>query len=396
MESTTPDNNTAVGVNGSLTGSLSERADLSSSQSDKIVVFCIEALTVGGAEQMLVAMANQFVLRGWSVHMICLTKAGELAEKLDSQIKLHVMHKKLGIDLVLPKRLRALVQGIGPTAVNSHLWTANLWTRMALFRTSVPIIVTEHSRDTWKALHYRLIDRLLSRSTKKLVAVSNDTAEFYLSEIKLPSSLVCVINNGVDTKRYAAGNGVAIKKQWAPNNELLLGTVGRMVPAKNQMRLLDMAVLLKDQLPAFKLVLVGDGELRTEIEAAVKQLGLEGHVILAGARSDIPDVLAALDIFILSSDREGHPLTALESQAAGTPVILTNAGGSADAVAKHESQSGGILVNKDAQALADAVISMAHNPQMLQEKGSFAQSHALKCFDMQQMVDQYELLFNGD
>jgi len=335
------------------------------------------------------------VLRGWSVHMICLTKAGELATRLDSQVNIHVLNKKSGIDLRLPNRLRALVSGIQPAAVNSHLWTANLWTRIALFGTTVPVIVTEHSRDTWKASHYRLIDRLLSRRTKKLVAVSNDTAEFYKSDIKISSSLVCVINNGVDTKRYAAGDGAALKKQWAPNNELLLGTVGRMVPAKNHMRILDMAALLKDQLSAFKLVLVGDGELRAEIETAVQQKALQDHVIVAGARSDIPDVLAALDIFILSSDREGHPLTALEAQAAGTPVILTKAGGSADAVAMHETQSGGMLVDKDAQALASAVIEMSKDAQLLQQMGSFAQSHALQRFDMQHMVDQYEHLFVG-
>jgi len=341
----------------------------------KTIVFCIEALTVGGAEQMLVAMANQFVSRGW--------------------VHIHVMYKKSGIDLRLPKRLRSLIKGMGPTAVNSHLWTANLWTRVALIGTSIPIIVTEHSRDTWKALHYRLIDRLLSRGTKKLVAVSTDTAEFYRSDIKIPSSLVCVINNGVDTKRYAAGDGAALKRQWAPNNELLIGTVGRMVPAKNHTRLLEMAVSLKDKLPPFKLVLIGDGELRPEIETAVQMKALKDDVILAGARSDIPDVLAALDIFILSSDREGHPLTALEAQAAGTPVILTNAGGSADAVAMHEAQAGGMLVDKDAEALADAVVSMFKDPQSLHQMGTFAQAYALEQFDMQHMVDQYEQLFIG-
>ncbi len=345
---------------------------------------------------MLVAMANQFVSRGWSVHMICLYKAGELADKLVDKVHIHVLNKNSGIDFHLPKRLRALIRGIQPTAVNSHVWTANLWTRIALFGNSIPIVVTEHSRDTWKSSHYRLIDRLLSKGTKKLVAVSNDTAEFYRSDIKVPASLVCVINNGVDTRRYANGDGAALKKQWAPNNELLLGTVGRMVGAKNHMRILDMAVLLKDKLPVFKLVLVGDGELRSDIEAAVEQKALQDSVILAGARSDIPDVLAALDIFILSSDREGHPLTALEAQAAGTPVILTKAGGSADAVAVHEAQSGGMLVDKDAQALADAVVNMSKNRESLEQMGTFAQSYALERFDIQQMVDQYEHLFLGD
>lgn len=360
----------------------------------KTIAFSIEALTVGGAEQMLVAMANQFVARGWQVHMICLTKEGELATQLNDSVKLHVLHKKPGADLRLPRRLRALLKGINPTAVNSHLWTANLWTRVSLLGTSIPIVATEHSRDFWKAAHYRWLDRMLVKTTFRLVAVSNDTANFYISDVRIPRQKVSVINNGVDTKRYAAGNGDAIRAEWAPDNQLLIGTVGRMVSAKNHLRLLDMTTVLKYKLSDFKVVLVGDGELRSEIEAAVEEKNLTDCVILAGARNDIPDVLAALDIFVLSSDREGHPLTALESQAAGTPVVLTKAGGSADAIAVDGDQYGGVLVEKDHNALANAVISLVNDKAQLQQAGEFGQAYALANFDMQHMVDQYEALFN--
>lgn len=362
--------------------------------SPKVVVFCIEALTVGGAEQMLVAMANQFVQRGWVVHMICLTKAGVLADELDPSIHLHVLNKRSGIDFKLAKRLRALLKGIAPVVVNSHLWTANLWTRIALLGTNVPVVATEHSRDTWKSTHHRLIDRLLARGTTKLVAVSNDTANFYLADVGLQQSLVQVINNGVDTRRYADGNGAALKAQWAAGNELLIGTVGRMVSAKNHLRFLEVAQLLKGRISDFKMVLVGDGELRDEVEAAWNDKKLQDTVILAGARTDIPDVLEALDLFILTSDREGHPLTALEAQAAGTPVVLTNAGGSADAIAMSETQQGGVLVDKDAGAVADAIVKLVGDKDSLTSMSNFAQSHALANFDLQHMVDQYEQLFD--
>jgi len=365
----------------------------------KNIVFCIEALTVGGAEQMLVAMANQFVKRGWTVHMVCLTKAGELADNLDTEVELHVLHKKSGVDLRLPKRLRSLIDSINPVAVNSHLWTANLWTRLALMRSKRRVIITEHSRDTWKPFHYRMLDRLLSRVTTKLVAVSNDTADFYRQDIRIPDNKIVVINNGVDTKRYAAGDGTELRQQWAKSVPLLIGTVGRMVPAKNHIRLLDTAVELKNRGIDFKLVFVGDGELRDTVESAVDEKELSDQVILAGTRSDIPDVLAAFDLFILSSDREGHPLTALEAQAAGTPVILTNAGGSADAVAVENGSDshrvGGLLVEKDPIAIAEAVVQLSQDDDGIKTMGEFAQRHALAHFDMQHMVDQYQRLFTA-
>ena len=359
----------------------------------KTVVFCIEALSVGGAEQMLVAMANQFATDGWHVHMVCLTTAGELAGGLDAAVTLHVLNKKPGADIGLPRRLRRLIKTINPYTVNSHLWTANLWTRLSLVGSGYRVVVTEHSRDFWKSWYHRLIDQLLSRYTKKLVAVSNDTADFYRNDISIKQSLVTVINNGVDTKRYAEGSGAHLKQEWANDGQLLLGTVGRLVEAKNHPRLIEMAALLKQRGVSFKLVIAGDGPGKADVEALIDSSELSEHVLLLGQRMDIPDLLNALDIFILSSDREGHPLTALEAQAAGTPVVLTNAGGSADAIAGTTDQWHGMLVEKSAQALADAVITMQHERANISLQGDQAQKYALAHFDKRQMIDAYQQLF---
>lgn len=366
---------------------------LSKSSQHRCVVFCIEALTVGGAEQMLVAMGNQFVERGWRVHMICLSEPGELAAHLNPMVTLHDLHKRRGVDLQLPYRLRRLIRSIGPQAVNSHLWVANLWTRISLLGAGVPIFVTEHSRDTWKPLHYRILDRLLTINTHALVAVSADTADFYCKEIGVSDRQIRIINNGVDTVKYSSGNGQTLRSMWAPSNEFLVGTVGRLVAAKNHIRLLHMAQQLRSMLPAFRLVIVGDGPERGAVETAIKERDLGEYVVLAGARSDIADVLAAFDVFVLSSDREGHPLTALEAQAAGTPVVLTNAGGSADALAIEGEKRGGWLVDKDATQLANAVASLANDSTMRQSMASFAQQYALAHFDKEHMVDQYAELF---
>ncbi len=361
----------------------------------KRVVFCIEALTVGGAEQMLVAMANQFVDDGWQVHMVCLTTAGELSSQLAPAVSMHVLDKRPGVDVRLPWRLRQLIDKIDPDAINSHLWTANLWSRLALIGTRYKVVVTEHSRDSWKRWHYRIIDKLLSKFTKRLVAVSNDTADFYRDDIKIDEALVTVINNGVDTARYAAGDGVALRQQWLADDRMLLGTVGRLVPAKNHARLVEMAYLLKQRGLSFKLVIAGEGPGRSEIQALLDGYELGDEVVLLGQRQDIPDVMAALDIFILSSDREGHPLTALEAQAAGTAVLLTRAGGSADAIAGTNNNRFGTLVDKSAESLATAVIAMSKDPLALASMSESAQRYALEHFDERRMIDAYQSLFKS-
>ncbi len=367
----------------------------------RCIAFVIEALTVGGAEQMLVAMANRFSDRGWEVHMICLTSAGELADQLFPAINVHLGHKQPGIDVGLAVRLRRIINRIKPDVINSHLWTANLWTRLALPFGSRPVFVTEHSRDTWKKTHERFIDRLLALWTNKLVAVSHDTADFYRSTVHIPDRQIVVINNGIDTGAYQQGDGARIRAEFSiPADTFLIGTVGRLVPAKNHGRLLEMATRLKPRLNNFRVLLVGDGEGRDQLTASIKAQQLQDVVIMAGARQDIGNVLAALDVFVLSSDREGHPLTALEAQTAGTPVVLTNAGGSADAIAGYRdsdspaaAMTGGLLVEKSGEALADAVLSLAQDPTRLQAMGEFAREYAPDGFSLEQMVSRYEDLF---
>ena len=375
----------------------------------KVIAFSIEELTVGGAEKMLVAMANDLASQDWEVHLVCLRQAGELASELDSRIVVTELNKKTGADITLLWRLNRCLTSINPICVNSHLCVANTWTRAALALSSIPVVATEHSRDTWKPNYYRKIDWLLSYRTAALVAVSNDTADFYENSIGVKKSLIHVINNGVDTQVYAQGNGAALREQWlsvsasntndAQDDQLLLGTVGRMITAKNHQRLIDSFYhLVKDDALAavhLKLVFVGDGPERDAVESHAAERGVKEHIIFTGTRHDIPDVLAALDVFVLSSDREGHPLTALEAQAAGTSVVLTDAGGSADAIAVDGDEAGGELVERSDVALAAALKKLALSPQLRQTRAAFGQRYALENFDKQHMIARYIALFES-
>ncbi len=372
-----------------------------------VMAFVIEELTVGGAERMLVAMANQLARLGWQVHLVCLRDAGVLAADLDESICVHVLHKSPGLDLTLPWRLNRCLHKINPIAVNSHLWVGNTWTRLALLLSRLPVVVTEHSRDDWKPGYYLWIDRILALKTAAMITVSGDTAAFYRDVVGVGAELITVINNGVDTRKYAAGDGRALREQWLTNSthhqstpadkRVLIGTVGRLVMAKNHRRLIDAFTLLKQDSTLsghdIQLIMVGDGEDRHDIETYVDEKNLHDAVIFTGARLDIPDVLAAFDLFVLSSDREGHPLTALEAQAAGTPVVLTDAGGSSEAIARDGAQCGGVLVERSTEALAAALRDMVLYPRLRAERAAFARHHALAHFDQKHMIERYIGIF---
>jgi len=358
------------------------------------LVFVIEALTVGGAERMVVDLANEFSLRGDHVSVVCLSTRGELAKSLSDAVNLSVLYKKSGADIRIVKRLRDLVVNEKATVVNSHLWTANLWTRLALFRTGIPVVATEHNRDIWKRGYNKLIDRLLSHVTARLIAVSEDTADFYRHDIGVNKDLVTVVNNGVDTRRYAAGNGDKLRAELANQDELLIGTVGRLADQKNHPRLVHAAAILKARGVPVRVVIAGEGPDRARTEASILEHDVTDCVTLLGERSDIPDLLAALDVFVLSSDREGHPLSALEAQSAGTPVVLTMAGGSADAIADSSGRSGGVLVEKSPEAIAVAIAELANDRSRLCDMSSFAAQYAATYFDKQVMIDGYSEIFD--
>ncbi len=382
-----------------------KREDIEGAKRNRVVAFVIEELSIGGAEHMLVTMANCFVERGWRVHMICISKAGELTNILDQRVSLHVLDKHIGIDLRLPYRFIRCIRQIKPDVINSHLWVANSWSRLSLLLKKLPIIATEHSRDTWKPPHFRMVDRLLAKRMFLMVTVSQDTANFYTDDIGIHRDKVKVINNGVDTKHFASGNGTRLRTDWFEGftddkrQKFLIGTVGRLVSAKNHKRLIDAtAALVNDPEIAeqydIHLKIVGEGPERLLIQRHIDDLGLQQHVSLAGARHDTADVFAAFDLFALSSDREGHPLTALEAQSAGTPVVLTDAGGSAEAIARQGDESGGLLVRPSVEAMTEALREMLLNTQKLEAYSSFAQRFALEHFDKEQMIDRYEAIFN--
>lgn len=364
-------------------------------QTRRRLMFVIEALTVGGAEQMVIDLANEFVKRGDVVHVVCLSALGELSSRLSPDVYLHVLNKKRGIDYKIPGRLRALARKHRVQVVNSHLWTANLWSRLALVRSGIPVVVTEHNRDVWKRLHYRLADRALSYVTARMIAVSQDTANFYAEDVGVNGQLISVVNNGVDTSLYASGDGSALRARLAAPDEFLIGTVGRLATAKNHPRLVEAAAILRDAGVPVRVVIVGEGPERGTTEARIAELNMGDHVTLLGERDDVPDLLAAFDVFVLSSDREGHPLSALEAQSAGTPVVLTDAGGSADAVLCNERGVGGLLVEKSAEALAECLSMLAADPQRLQEMSVFAQANASRHFDKTLMIDRYSAIFDA-
>ncbi|MCD6405747.1 MAG: glycosyltransferase, partial [Planctomycetes bacterium] len=249
---------------------------------------------------------------------VCLSRPGGWAAQLEAEgLYAGCLDKRPGVDISCVSRLRRLIGDLSPDIVHTHLFTANFWTRVAGLGTRPwGLVATLHNVDTWRSSLHRTADRLLSGAADRYVAVGNEVGRYYLSE-GIRATRLLVIPNAVDW------NG----REGQPPLQNPLATIracGRLVPQKGFDVLVEAAGILAARGERFRLEIIGDGPERRRLETAIDRKGLAGRVFLTGERDDARDLVAACDIFVMPSLREGLPLVLLEALHAGRPIVATN------------------------------------------------------------------------
>jgi len=184
-----------------------------------------------------------------------------------------------------------------------------------------------------KSLMFVWIERLLARLTDVIIAISKTQKKDLSQKFRIaPARKINTVELGFDLRPFLGSEGLKgqFRRKIGVNDDtLLVGIVGRLVPIKNHMMFLKGAKLFLEQNPevSAKYVIVGDGELRDELEAYCQQLGLTSHVMFCGWIKNVPSVYADLDILALTSTNEGTPVSIIEAMASLVPVIATDAGG---------------------------------------------------------------------
>jgi len=235
----------------------------------------------------------------------------------------------------------------------------------------------------------------------RYIAVSKDIADYLIKAIGVRECHVSLIPNGVDTDQFAPASETpaAVKDcPFIPGQHWMIGTVGRLQTVKNQPMLARAFVrLLQTHAEAasrVRLVIIGEGPLRVEIEEILAQAGFARYAWIPGARDDVADILKILDCFILPSRAEGTSCTLQEAMACGLPIVATAVGGTPDLV---EDGTTGILVAPDDDfALADAIWRYYSSPEIVRSHGNAARNKALREFGVDRLVAGYDRLFSGE
>jgi sugar transferase (PEP-CTERM/EpsH1 system associated) len=370
-----------------------------------LIVHVIYHLAVGGLENGLVNLINRLPVDRYRHAIICLTDYTDFRNRIrNPDVRVYVLHKRPGKDLRIYSELWRLFRQLRPDIVH----TRNLATLEAQFPAllaGVPHrIHGEHGRDVsdidGTSRKYQLLRRLFSPIVQHYIALSQDLEHYLLDRVGIPPGKINHICNGVDTRRFRPANRMAadlLPANFPGGDRVVIGTVGRMEAVKDQTNLVNAFIRLVQDHPQgverLRLVMIGDGALREAALSLLEAAGLGDIAWLPGERDDVPELLAAMDVFVLPSLAEGISNTILEAMAAGLPVVATDVGGNRELVV--EGSTGFLVPRSDPDALAGAIRHYVDDPEMRAAHGQRAQLRCEAEFSLNTMVKKYQGLYDA-
>ena len=356
----------------------------------------IPTLDRSGAEKQMVLLAKGLPRDRFRVEAAALTRLGPLAGELEAAgVPVTLIGKRHKVDPFALSRLTRFLREKRFDVVQTWIFAANVYGRVAAHRAKVPVIVTaEMAVDLWKGRGQREIDRRLAPWTDRVVGNSRAVVDFY-RKVGVPEDRLACIYSGIGDEPAPAVDRAAVRAEfgWAPDAPLAL-FAGRLAPQKGVDDLLGALDLLQHIRPDLRTLIVGDGPLRGRLEEsarAVQLLNGAGLARFTGHRPDVPRLMAAADLVVLPSYYEGLPNVVLEAMQMGKPVVATSAPGTTEVVADGET---GLLVPlRSPKALAQAMRTVLGDAELARRLGEAGRARVAAEFRVGAMVDQFAALY---
>jgi glycosyltransferase involved in cell wall biosynthesis len=355
------------------------------------IAHVVESLQIGGAEKLVFDFANG---RGSAdTTAVCLRDIGVFGKQL--------LDRGFQVDLVgldssrwrIVLRLARIFQIRRIALAHCHNPMAHLYGALAArLAGGIPVVVTKHGmRDFGQGWAASVNARLMRHS--QVVAVSEEVRTMMNSVVRRPDWPIRYIANGIPLSPFqprSSHNEARAGFGWPPD-AFIIGIVARLADGKGHLPLLEALARLRQQVPSAMLVVVGDGVMRAEIEARIAALGLQQAVLLLGERQDVPQILAAIDMFCLPSETEGMPITLLEAMAASLPAVVSAVGAIPSMI--DDGVSGVLIPRGDPAALDRALLAIAQEPEKTAAMGVAARRRVEKDFSVETALKNYEELY---
>ncbi len=349
-------------------------------------------LGLGGTERHLAAVLPALVARGAAVRLVSLRGRGEMAEALEAGgVEIRAAHG--------PARgfLAVLREAVAwrPDIVHAFLPEATIVGGLASWLTGRrPRVASRRSLNTYQQAHPRAggIERWLHPRMNALLGNSRAVCAELIAE-GAPPQRVGLLPNGVVTRAPALSRDAARDALGIPPAALAILCVANLIPYKGHAELIEAFAGARPHLPQGSVLLCAgrDDGYGVALTAQAEAQAVIDHVRLLGRRDDVPDLLAAADIFVLASHEEGSPNAVIEAMAAGLPAIVTDVGGSPEAV----GDAGIVVPPRNPAPLAEALVRLGNDAARRRALGDAARDRARTIYGFEACVDRYVTLYRG-
>ena len=366
--------------------------------------FLITALVVGGAEQTLVDLANNLDTERYDVVVWTIFDANPLESELDPEVQVRALSDRGQIEngyvtgatsplvyVTVPARFCYHAAVERPAIIQSFLFFDNMLARLAGLVCPATIITGVRAVPNDRSTLRTAVDRLTTRLSDVVVSNSEAGAR-YAEDLGAAPDDVTIIRNGRHVEQFrTADPGDVNAELGIDDDELVVGTVGRLIERKGHFELVTAWAEVERRVPEARLLVVGDGADRDAIEAHAEELGCADTIDFLGRRSDVPELLATMDVFAFPSHFEGLPGAVIEAMAAGRAIVATPVDGTAELLDGY--RTGLFVPVDDPDTLAWGIVRLLEHPQLRAELGESAQADALAEFTIARMVEQFEALY---
>lgn len=359
------------------------------------VLFVLGGLRVGGYELVTIRLANALVKRGVETAIITLTDHLATREYLNDEVKLFIVRKWAGADPSLPFRLAKVLRAFRPDIIGtcdyfeySYAQLATmLWGGKTVNVRGFHVTRPASRKDAfcWKV--FSVLDRFLGR--KHYIAVHRSQIRFYRDNYGIRENDVTLIPNGVELERF-----VQVARSHGSGDTFTVVNVANIKPLKDHQTLLRAMVAFdRSYGRPWQLWIVGEDQagLLPELQGFAEKHGIASRVSFLGHIGDVSSILAAADVFVLTSRTEALPISALEAGAAAVPCLLTDVGGNPDIV--EDGVNGFLFPVGDGDVLSDRLLTLSNDAALRDAMGRRLREKVAQHFSFEAMVERYQSLF---
>ncbi|MBN2570313.1 MAG: glycosyltransferase [Deltaproteobacteria bacterium] len=358
------------------------------------VVHIVENLDVGGLEKIIASIVKNLDREKYETEVWCLSKGGVIAQEIENAgSKMKIVGMSSYYNPVNILRLSVMLRKTQTDIMHTHGYFAGTFGRLSAIVVRIPVVIT-HVHSTYFGYTKRnmLIERILSHFTDKIICISHAVKKFVVDNEGISRKRVHVIYNGIESpgEREDRLSRVAL---GIDDKDIVIVTVASLVPNKGHKVLLDAFHVLSLKHENVRLLLIGDGILRNELERYAERLNLYDRVIFTGVSSDVYLLLRLSDIFVLPTvEREGLGIAIIEAMACGLPVVGSRLGGIPEVI--QDQKNGFLFTPGNSQELAQVLGLLVSDGNLRNAAGNAGRKIFAETFTAEEMTRRIEMLYD--